>query len=37
MVMRFETSAPKYEWLNRVIALGHFEGRSAVYRVYAIT
>jgi hypothetical protein len=39
MVMRFETSAPNYEWLNRVIAiaLGHFEGRSAVYRVYAIT
>lgn len=39
MAMRFETSAPKYEWLNRVIAiaLGHFEGRSAVYRVFAIT
>jgi hypothetical protein len=39
MVMRFETSAARYEWLNRVIAiaLGHFEGRSAVYRVYALT
>ena len=39
MVMRFETAAERYDWLNRTIAvaLGHFEGRHAKYKVYAIT
>ena len=39
MVMRFETSAERYDWLNRTIAiaLGHAEGRSAHYKVYSIT
>ncbi|MFN0093943.1 MAG: DUF3237 domain-containing protein [Dehalococcoidia bacterium] len=42
MSMRFTTAAPKYDWMNRIlaIALGRFEptpeGRSAHYRVFEV-
>jgi hypothetical protein len=35
---RFETSDPRYEWLNRVIAVanGHREQEGAMYEVFEI-
>jgi len=38
VAMRFFTSAENYDWLNRILAIGsgRLEGRSAVYRVWAV-
>ena len=36
---RFETGSPRYEWLNRVVAVanGHLGGKGGVYHVFEIT
>jgi hypothetical protein len=38
VAMRFATSAEKYDWLNRIIAIGQgrLEGRSAIYKIWEV-